>query len=281
MGKASRSKRARAVRSAKRSRNNSWWYGLTAIVLIAGIALVVYARNTEKAPIGPFVADPNQAPTSNVNLNSHWHTALGVYDCDKWLGNEGNGTWSWPGTSTSGINRVNSNVYAGLHSHDDGIIHMEPATSEDAGYNATLGRYFDYGGWSLSPTGYDFLGTKVNNGDKCGTKPGKLTWAVAKFNGDATKPQDYRLGSGDPSKYKLMNDEIIILAFLPDGKTAKDIGNPPSVANISGATQRGEQAHSQLPSNSNTPGAAGSTIPAARPKATTAPAAPTATTAKP
>ncbi|HET9730812.1 MAG TPA: hypothetical protein VFR41_15380, partial [Acidimicrobiia bacterium] len=144
MGKASRSKRRAAVRSAKRSRTNTWWYGLTAIVLIAGIALVVYAKATAPGAVGPLVS------------KDHWHAALGVYDCDHWLGNgqKGPGTWDWPGTSSTGIFRVGTQVYAGMHSHGDGIIHMEPSQSDEAGRNATVGRYFSFGGWNLSSTGY-------------------------------------------------------------------------------------------------------------------------------
>jgi hypothetical protein len=31
-----------------------------------------------------------------------------------------------------------------VHSHDDGVIHMEPAVSSEAGRNATVGLYFAY-----------------------------------------------------------------------------------------------------------------------------------------
>ena len=58
MSSASRAKRKRkaAVRSAKRSRNNTWWYGLTALILIAGIGLVIYARANVPAEVGPYIA---------------------------------------------------------------------------------------------------------------------------------------------------------------------------------------------------------------------------------
>src|SRR3954468_6753821 len=101
MGKASRSKRNRAVRSAKRTRNNTWWYGLIAVVLIAGMAMVVYARANVAAAEGPFVHDPGKSAQSKENLNSHWHAALGVYDCDHWMGDTpGSGIWNWTPTAT-------------------------------------------------------------------------------------------------------------------------------------------------------------------------------------
>jgi hypothetical protein len=111
---------------------------------------------------------------------------------------------------------------------------MEPATSDEAGRNATLGKYFDFGGWQLSSSGYNFLQTKVSNGDKCNGQPGKITWAVAKFpqGGDVKKPQNYSLKSGNPSSYKLYNDDVVVVAFTPSGKTAATLGNPPSLTNL-------------------------------------------------
>lgn len=231
---ASRAKRKRAaVRSAKRSRHNTWWYGLTAIVVIAGIALVVYARATAPTPVGPFLADPNN-PTKK---DTHWHAALGVYDCTQWMGDTpGSGVWNWPASTPQGSPaRVsNTNVYAGLHSHDDGVIHMEPAVSEEAGKGATVGKYFEFGGWKLSATGFTFLGTTVKNGDKCGTKTGTLQWELASWDGTSGK-QKYTVQSGNPGAHKLLQGDVVVIAFLPQGTSIASIGDPPSVKNLANA----------------------------------------------
>jgi hypothetical protein len=231
---ASRAKRKRAaVRSAKRSRHNTWWYGLTAIVVILGIAVVVYVRATAPSPVGPFLANGDA-----TQKDTHWHAALGVYDCDHWMGDTpGSGIWNWPNATPSGSpgRAANSTVYAGLHSHDDGIIHMEPLVSAEAGKGATLGLYFEYGGWKLSDTGFTFLGTAVKNGDKCTTGgAGTLQWGVAKFDGTQGK-QKYTVMTGNPAKYKLFQGDVVVVAFLPPGKTIADIGNPPSLKNLPGA----------------------------------------------
>ena len=149
-------------------------------------------------------------------------------------------------------------MYAGLHSHDDGVIHMEPAVSEDAGKNTTVGRYFDYGGWKLSSTGFTFLGTTVKNGDKCGTAPGTLQWETGKWDGTSGK-QKYTVQSGNPAKYKASQDDIVVIAFLPAGRSISTIGDPPSVPNLAKA----------LGAESVAPGSTAATTPVAP---TTAPA---------
>ncbi len=271
MGKAARAKRRRAtVRSAKRARNNSWWYGVTALVVIAGVALIVYARATAPSPVGPLLP-----PATH---DTHWHAALGVYDCDKWLGDSsGTGIWNWPYVNAQGSpsRADDTSVYAGMHSHDDGIIHMEPATSDEAGKNATVGRYFQFGGWKLSSTGYDFLGTKVQNGTtQCGSTPGTLQWEVGKFNGDATAKQTYKVMTGDPGKYKLFNDDIVVIAFLPPGKSITSIGDPPSLAKLPDAAARANNPITTT--TTGTPGATTSTTGAAT--TTTVPAGATTST---
>jgi hypothetical protein len=279
MGKASRSKRKRAtVRAAKRSRSNNWWYALIALVLIAGVALIMYSNATAPGDVGPYIADQAN-PNNPHNKDSHWHAALGVYDCDHWVGDAtGEGLWQWPVATPQGSpgRANNTNVYAGLHSHADGIIHMEPVTSEDAGRHATLGKYFEYGGWKLSSTGYEFLGTKVKNGDKCANGgAGTLQWGVAKWDGtDPPGKQKYTVKTGNPADYKLNQGDVIIVAFLPPGKTIESIGNPPSIKNLPGAAGV-ETAPGQMPPTAGTTPATGSGAPTPNSPTTGTPTSPT------
>ena len=269
-----RAKRKRAaVRSAKRSRTNTWWYGLTALVVIVGVALIVYARNSAPSPVGPYVAG------SSHTTDTHWHAALGVYYCDHWLGDStGEGLWTWPYATPGGspARAGNTSAYAGLHSHGDGIIHMEPAVSAEAGRNATVGLYFEYGGWKLSSTSFSFLGTTVTNGDKCGGKPGTVQWATARWDRTAG-PQKYTVQTGDPSKYKLYDDDIVVIAFLPEGKTIQSIGNPPSLAKLGSATNT-ETPPGQMPPVAQSPTTAATPATTVKPStATTKPASATPT----
>ncbi len=186
---------------------------------------------TKPAAVGPFLSDPSN-PTKK---DTHWHAALGVYDCDHWMGDStGTGVWNWPNATPAGspARASNTNVYAGLHSHDDGVIHMEPAVSEEAGKNATVGLYFEFGGWKLSETGFTFLGTTVKNGDKCGTQPGTLQWMTASWDGNTAKDakQKYTVQTGNPAKWKLHQYDIVVIAFLPSGKSITSHREPAVVA---------------------------------------------------
>jgi len=265
MAKGSRTKRRRAaVRSAKRARNNNWWYGLTAFVVIVGIALIVYARMSAPSDVGPFIFDQNN-PTKK---DTHWHAALGVYECDHWVGDgvSGDGLWKWPSDPQGFYRAGQGQVYAGLHSHRDGIIHMEPTVSEDAGRHATVGRYFDYGGWQLSATGYKFVdGKAVRNGDACPTGGnGTLQWATARWDGKETTdaPLQFTQRTGNPGDYKLDQGDVVVIAFVPPGKSILDLNgdgkgsNPPSYKNLPSAL--GAEESPQTPTAPATTPAAGS-----------------------
>jgi hypothetical protein len=232
MGQASRAKRRRAaVRSAQRTRTNTFWYVITGFVVVVGIALIVFARGNEPAEAGPRLASGDRPA-------DHWHAALGVYNCDQWMSDgSGDGVWRWPyATSQGSPGRSATDAYAGLHSHADGIIHMEPAVSEEAGNGATVGKYFDFGGWNISSSGFDFLGTKVSDGDDCNGKPGTLKWATGKYEG--SDEITYTEQTGNPGDFKLDDNDIVIVAFVPEDVDVTELGNPPSVTHLPTASQR-------------------------------------------
>jgi peptidylprolyl isomerase len=200
---------------------------LVAVSLIIAISAIALASSsTTRSAVasrneGPYVLNAND-PADPHNADSHWHAALGVYDCDHWMGDgTGNGIWNWPAVANGSPGRVGTNVYAGLHSHDDGVIHMEPASPDEAGANATLGKYFEFGGWNLSADGFTFLGVTRGSNDACGDANARLQWSV---NG--------KTHTGNPASYKLHNDDVIVLAFISEGRSIASVGAPPSVANL-------------------------------------------------
>lgn len=191
MGKSSRQKR-RTYQTPTRARAgaNLVWYAAAAVLLVAGTLAVALSRTNSTANgVAPTVKD-------------HWHIALGVNDCGTWVPN-----WAWPNTASNGEkNQVGTALYAPLHSHEDGLIHVEPQTDSQGGNNATLGTYFKYGGWKLNETSIGFTTVVEKNGNQCNGKPGVLRWAV---NGTEKH--------GNPAKYKLAQADVVELVFTTAG----------------------------------------------------------------
>jgi hypothetical protein len=218
------------------------WYALTGVIVIVGVLLVALAKGGNSNTAHPQVGD-------------HWHAALGVYMCDHW---QGGSNWQWPAfTSQGSPARAGTTAYAGLHSHGDGIIHIEPQTSDEVGKHATLGTYFKFGGWHLDSNKVSFVGETKTNGDKCGTEPGVVRWQV---NGAEQH--------GNPASYKINDGDEIMVAFVPQNFNLKSLGHVPSLANLATALNR--EGNTPLPATPTT---------AATTPATTAPKSTATTTA--
>lgn len=253
--------RARARRAPRRSGTNIWTVAIVVVVII-GVGAVVAQVATNKGTSGGAGA--------GLKIGDHWHAALGMNVCGTWLPNPP----ETPRDSQGLIVRHGTDVYAGIHTHGDGLIHFEPQTSDDAGASATVGRFFKYNGWSLSETSFTFdKGVKEANGDTCpaaGGKPaakGTVQWAV---NG--------KQRTGDPAKYDPHNNDRIVIAFLPPGTSITSLGDPPSTANLPNANNI--ESPNQVPASTAVPSGPATSIPATGAPATGAPAT-TPTTATP
>ena len=92
---------------------------------------------------------------------------------------------------------------------------------------------------------------KRTNDQKCGKKTGKLRWAVGQSkNGAKVKLVEQK---GNPAKYKLYDNDVIAIYFVPADEKLDKLGDVPSVKNLTGATQRGEGASSPTPTPTPTP----------------------------
>jgi hypothetical protein len=180
-----------------------WTVGIVALVAV-GVGLVVVSRSENQA-------EANERPrvASGDEPGDHWHAALGVNVCGEWLSN-----------APEFHNRADSgNVQAGIHSHGDGLIHIHPFTANEAGENATVGTYFEFGGWSVSEDSFEvWEGNEQTSGDECGNKEATVRWSV---NGKEK--------TGNLADYRPQDQDVIALALLPEGKK---IGRPPSAANV-------------------------------------------------
>ena len=105
-----------------------------AVVIVLGIGLVVYAR--QSAP------NLNVAPT----INDHWHVSYGFYKCDGFLPNLAGAKEDPPSPEYIKYN---------IHSHDDGVIHWH-ASALAAGNRAKLGLFLRTYGVKVNTDGIFF-----------------------------------------------------------------------------------------------------------------------------
>lgn len=82
--------------------------------MILGVAMVVFARSSRTPAASPRVG------------NDHWHSAYAIYDCDRFLP-----------AFTSAADPD------GIHSHQDGVVHIHPWNSSAAGDRADLDVFFE------------------------------------------------------------------------------------------------------------------------------------------
>jgi len=199
MGKATRKKRPIKAKARKGS------LGFTIVVVaivVLGVAGIALSRG------GGGGSSDNTPPT----LNDHWHSAYEVNLC-----------------GTVQPNMAQPDRLLGLHTHTDGLIHIEPfvtASILDRGNNATLARFVEgEPGFKLTSSEVQLPGGKLyKNGDSCDGKPGKLTirqWPDA----SGTDFKDYT----NPKDVKITDGGAVTIAFLPAGS---DIEKPKTVPNL-------------------------------------------------
>ena len=213
-------------RKPKRKRSGSFgWNVAIGVVVIAGIVAVFLVRGGgDSAGSGP----PRAVDQAANEPGDHWHTALDVNICGEWL--DPAPAFEKPYGSPNQV------ANAGIHSHADGLIHTHPFVVAEEGNNAVLGKFFDYGGWSLSSDSIDLGGandahpqwpgpesapkkTSWSNGDTCsfGDDKGEkvqLTWAV-----------DGKKKTGNPAEYHMNDGETVAIYMLPKGA---DMPFPPA-----------------------------------------------------
>lgn len=204
MGKASSSKkvaRAASTGGGRTSRGaRPWgWYLAMGLVSVLGVVMIVFSRNERQ-----------QVASARPTIRDHWHTAYGFYNCTKF-----EPQLSQPPT------------LIGLHTHNDGLIHIEPQNSQDTGKGATLGRFVSgQPGMKLEPGKMTYPGAKpVKDGDKCGEKKATLQMWVW----DDENDEKGRVIPGDPRKVRIRDNMLLTMAFVPAGT---DVPKPPSVGNL-------------------------------------------------
>lgn len=221
MGKASSAKKvARASRAGGRTKGQRRSFGFPAAIVaicLLGLGLVAFAR-----------ADgSNDGPPE---LGDHWHAAFGVYVCDRWVQNFSD--------------RAGDAV--GIHTHDDGLIHIHPKLAGAAGSSATFGKFFDEIGLTVTdtslilPPGDPYNEREYREGEtSCGGEAATLQMASWDDAREAASDPKIRTSGFDGIHFDI-DFAAYTLAFVPEGT---EIPPPPSASSITeGATVDGGSA---------------------------------------
>ena len=269
MGKASSAKKvARAARPGggrTRRGTTSWvWPGLMSLVVILGTAGIVYSRDQRQPDnTRPFAAAPGRPA-------DHWHAAIGYYICGSFVPDLPEG-----------------DDPLGIHGHGDNVVHIHPFGASSAGKRATLEIYFDTVGADISDDRIELPGQDTKrNGDRCENGPGTIQTKIW----DTRSPSDPgRIVEGDPSNIRPQDNQLITIAFVPEGT---EIPRPPSeptldrltdVAPPPGATTTTINPNAATTTIANDPNATTTTAPGTPASSTppTTTASPTTSTSRP
>ncbi len=213
MGKASSAKKIKKVQQAGVSRapgqrRNMGYPALIAAILVVGCVGVFFARN-ERA------ASASEAPVANQD---HWHAAFGIDICGEFQANP-----SDDGPDT-----------AGIHPHQDGLIHIHPWLTASSGDNATFGVFAKQIGVQVGNGEFTLPdGTTYKNGDDCEDEDGKkvpghvVLFAWPPQATESTEPKEI---TDDIAGTRFRKDgEAFVLAFVPEGYEPK---LPPSMPEL-------------------------------------------------
>lgn len=254
MGKASSAKKIKRVQQAGVSRapgqrRNLGYPALIIGIIVVGSVLVFFARDQRSA-----AAD--EAPVANQD---HWHAAFAIDICGEIQPNPGD-----DGPDTKGI-----------HTHQDGLIHIHPFVGAAAGENATFQVFADQTGIEVSDDSITLPdGTTYTNGDDCTDEDGKKQEgrvAMYVWPPQATDATDPEIVTKDIAGVRFTQDgQTFVLAFVPKGA---DVPLPPSVealANPSDLESTPEEGSTEFTTTTAPTDASTTTAPATTAAPTTA-----------
>ena len=259
MGKASSTKKVqRAARAGGRVSSGQprslLFPGLIALIVVLGVALVVYARDDR------LDDDLGGVP----QLGDHIHQAFGVNVCGEWK---------------TDIPEFESEI--GIHTHGDGVLHIHPHSQLGVGVNATLGRFFenarDEGGIDvdISDTKLNYLDEVIEEGEtECeGVEDPQLLMAYWPDASDTSALPE--ITTGDFNDRRLTENGGAITIFF--GDPDDEVPLPPTASNLA-ALGAADGAGAVPPPGETTTTAPGDTTTTAPGETTTTAAGDTTTT---
>lgn len=193
-------------------------------LVVAAIALLGTSSEEDRADdwwedeerVGGPSASELEAPQATGDapaLTDHWHAAFGVNVCGDW----------YPDLYDIAPD------YSGIHTHEDGVIHIHPFSLGYTGSGANLGAFFEMVDIWVDDDGETVLIHSMDLAPRtgtCGDQSGR--WVIARFQPDVSDQVAELIE--DPSEFIsvrfLADREAFTLAWLPEGE---DVPMPPSV----------------------------------------------------
>jgi hypothetical protein len=211
---------------------------LVAAVVAVGTTTVLYAREQRTA---------NAAPRAGVD---HWHAAYGFAECGEFR----------PALTGGG------NDGLGIHSHDDGLIHIEPLLDGAAGSNAKLGLFADFVGVELTDDRVTFAdGTEWDEATAtCDGDPAQIVvarWIDAQAAADGERPNEVVTEGLRDVRFR--NDREAYTVALVAAGQLEDIPVRPDILaglNDASATSLPETPATEIPTTAPTTTAVSSSV---------------------
>ena len=199
-----------------------------ALFAAIGLALGVAAGCSSSGEVATDNTAPAEGTADDTSASGdvgpranedHWHAAFDVYVCDTFLGP---------------FSDVAADM-GGLHTHQDGLVHIHPWTEEYSGANATFGLFAEQIGLDLDDgtmtvpepwhpadasavpeTTGEPVGTTWTDGDACPNGPGRVALFV--WPPDAAADAEPEVVTSDIADTRFSVDgQRFVLAFVPEG----------------------------------------------------------------
>jgi len=247
MGKASTAKKVqRAARAGGKTAGRQRQFGFPlaiGLVVVLGLSLVVYSRQS-----GQLASDKKNHP----QVGEHWHASYGIFICDHFV--------------TNVADRAPDTL--GIHTHQDGLVHIHPFVTSAAGLQADFQKFFDQTGLSVKsgeiklPAAAPFKGRTYKVGSTtCNGKPAKVEmvkWTSAV--GAATGAKPSKTYTSNFGKVHFAEDlAAYTIAFVPAGTK---VPPPPGAGDILNLSQAdASPAPSSSSSSDTTPNTVVATVP--------------------
>ena len=131
-------------------------------------------------------------------VGDHWHAAYGVYDCTRLIAPFGDSM---------------ARSASGIHTHGDGLIHLEVSSSRYTGPNANIGAFADGVGLEVNDDRLKGPGVSRQRGDRCGQDRGTVQLAVW----DGADDEAPTLITDGIAEYAPQDGQLVTLAYAPAG----------------------------------------------------------------